>query len=93
MKRKLSVFVSVIFLLVAAVFSLPQSCYAMAKNAEVQVEYLRHRIYARRFIDNYNIHVFQKAHEHAGLTFHRELPSPVLKVIRPKIIFVVTVTR
>ena len=71
MKRKLSVFVSVIFLLVAAVFSLQQSCYAMAKNAEVQVEYLRHRIYARRFIDNYNIHVFQKAHEHAGFTFHR----------------------
>ena len=71
MKRKLSVFVSVIFLLVAAVFYLPQSCCAMAKNAEVQVEYLRHRIYARRFIDNYNIHVFQKAHEHAGLTFHR----------------------
>ena len=43
----------------------------MAKNAEVQVEYLRHHLYARRFIDNYNIHVFQKAHEHAGLTFHR----------------------
>ena len=71
MKCKLFVFVSVIFLLFAAVFSLPQGCYAMAKNAEVQVEYLRHRIYARRFIDNYNIHVFQKAHEHAGLTFHR----------------------
>ena len=71
MKRKLSVFVSVIFLLLAAVFSLPQGCCAMAKNAEVQVEYLRHRVYARRFIDNYNIHVFQKAHEHAGLTFHR----------------------
>ena len=71
MKRRLSVFVSIVFLLVAVVFSLQQSCYAMAKNAEVQVEYLRHRIYARRFIDNYNIHVFQKAHEHAGLTFHR----------------------
>ena len=71
MKCKLFVFVSVIFLLFAAVFSLPQVCCAMAKNAEVQVEYLRHRIYARRFIDNYNIHVFQKAHEHAGLTFHR----------------------
>ena len=52
MKRELSVFVSVIFLLVAAVFSLPQGCYAMAKNAEVQVEYLRHHLYARRFIDN-----------------------------------------
>lgn len=50
---------------------LPQGCHAMAKNAEIQVEYLRHRIYTRRFIDNYNIHVFQKAHEHAGLTFHR----------------------
>ena len=37
MKRRLSVFVSVIFLLVAAVFSLPQGCGAMAKNAEVQV--------------------------------------------------------
>ena len=71
MKRKLSVFVSIIFLLVAVVFSLQQSCYAMAKNAEVQVEYLRHHLYARRYIDNYNIHVFQKAHEHAGLTFHR----------------------
>ena len=71
MKRKLSVFVSIIFLLVAVVFSLQQSCHAMAKNAEVQVEYLRHHLYARRFIDNYNIHVFQKAHEHAGLTFHR----------------------
>ena len=71
MKRKLSVLVSVIFLLFAAVFSLPQGCCAMAKNAEVQVEYLRHRNFARRFIDNYTIHVFQKAHEHAGLTFHR----------------------
>ena len=71
MKRKLSVFVSIIFLLVAVVFSLQQSCYAMAKNAEVQVEYLRHHLYARRFIDNYNIYVVQKAHEHAGLTFHR----------------------
>ena len=61
MKRKLSVFVSIIFLLVAVVFSLQQSCYAMAKNAEVQVEYLRHRIYARRFIDNYNIHVAHRS--------------------------------
>ena len=71
MKLKLSVFVPVIFLLFVAVFSLPQGCHAMAKNAEIQVEYLRHRIFAKRFIDNYNIHVFQKAHEHAGLTFHR----------------------
>ena len=44
MKRKLSVFVSIIFLLVAVVFSLQQSCYAMSKNAEVQVEYLRHHL-------------------------------------------------
>jgi hypothetical protein len=51
----------------------------MAKNAEFQMEYLRHRIYTRRFIDNYNIHVFQKAHEHAGLTFHRGIT-----VTRPK---------
>ena len=57
MKRKLSVFVSVLFLLVAAVFSLQQSCYAMAKNAEVQVEYLRHHLFDKRYIDNYNIHV------------------------------------
>ena len=61
MKRRLSVFVSVFFLLFATVFSLPQGCYAMAKNAEVQVEYLRHRIYARRFIDNYNIHVASRS--------------------------------
>ncbi len=52
----------------------PQTvCQAKANNVEIQAEYLMHRIYARRFIDNYNIHVFQKAHEHAGLTFHRGL--------------------
>lgn len=70
-KPKLSVFVSVLLLLFAVAFSLPSGCHAMAKNVEIQVEYLRHHVYARRFIDNYNIHVFQKAHEHAGLTFHR----------------------
>ena len=71
MKLKLSVCVSVLFLLFVTVFSLPQDCHAMAKNAELQVEYLRHHVFSKRFIDNYNVHVFQKAHEHAGLTFHR----------------------
>ena len=33
-------------------------CQAKAGNVEIQAEYLRHRIYARRFIDNYNVHVF-----------------------------------
>ena len=61
MKRKLSVFVSVLFLLVAVVFSLPQGCCVMEKNAVFQVKYLRHRIYARRFIDNYNIHVAHRS--------------------------------
>ncbi|MBR2182821.1 MAG: acyloxyacyl hydrolase [Acidaminococcaceae bacterium] len=48
-------------------------CHAKAANTEVQADYLMHRIYARRFIDNYNLHIFQKVHEHAGLTFHRGL--------------------
>ena len=48
-------------------------CLAKASNVEIQAEYLRHHQFGRRFIDDYNVHVFQKAHEHAGLTFHRGL--------------------
>jgi len=48
-------------------------CQAKASNVEIQAEYLRHHQFDRRFIDDYNVHVFQKAHEHAGLTFHRGL--------------------
>lgn len=52
----------------------PQTvCHAKSSNVEIQAEYLSHHKFARRFIDNYNVHVFQKAHEHAGLTFHRGL--------------------
>ncbi|MBQ9697131.1 MAG: acyloxyacyl hydrolase [Acidaminococcaceae bacterium] len=54
-----------------ATFCLQAACHAMAKNAEIHVEYLQHRMFDDRFINNYNIHLFQKAHEHAGLTFHR----------------------
>lgn len=49
------------------------ACYAAPKNVEIQTEYLRHRFFKDRYIDNYNIHIFQKVHEHAGLTFHRGL--------------------
>ena len=76
MKLKLTVFVSVIILLIAAVFSLSPNCCAMAKNAEIQVEYLRHHRFSDRYINDYTIHVFQKAHEHAGLTFHRGITLP-----------------
>ncbi len=44
---------------------------AMAGNVEVQTEYLQHRAFPDRHIDDVNIHVFQKAHEQAGFTFHR----------------------
>ena len=32
---------------------------------------MRHHRFSDRYINDYTIHVFQKAHEHAGLTFHR----------------------
>lgn len=44
---------------------------AMAGNVEIQTEYLQHRAFSDRHIDDVNIHVFQKAHEQAGFTFHR----------------------
>ena len=66
-------FAAVLFSFLLITVLSPTACQAKAENAEFQVEFLKHRIYARRFIDNYNVHVFQKAHEHAGLTFHRGL--------------------
>ena len=54
-------------------FAIQTACQVMAKNVEVQAEYLQHRMFDDRFINNYNLHLFQKAHEHAGLTFHRGL--------------------
>ena len=72
----------------------PQTvCQAKANNVEIQTEYLMHRIYARRFIDNYNVHIFQKAHEHAGLTFHRGLTFTRPTAIPRRMISAVTVTR
>lgn len=50
-----------------------ETASAMAQNVEIQAEYLQHRFFDDRFINNYNIHIFQKAHEQAGLTFHRGL--------------------
>lgn len=50
-----------------------ETASAMSQNVEIQAEYLQHRFFDDRFINNYNIHIFQKAHEQAGLTFHRGL--------------------
>ncbi|MBQ7416638.1 MAG: hypothetical protein IJV18_00870, partial [Acidaminococcaceae bacterium] len=49
-------------------FAIQTECQAMSKNVEVQAEYVQHRMFDDRFINNYNLHHFQKAHEHAGLT-------------------------
>lgn len=46
---------------------------ASANNLEIQTEYLQHRMFDDRFINNYNVHLFQKAADHAGFTFHRGL--------------------
>jgi len=73
MKLKFSVFTASALLLTLSVLTIHSVCQAMAKNVEIQAEYLQHRVFADRFIDNYNLHIFQKAHEHAGLTFHRGL--------------------
>lgn len=60
----------------AAVFSLSMGSQTMglaASNLELQTEYLQHRFFGKRYIDDYNVHVFQKAHEQGGVTIHRGL--------------------
>ncbi|MBM6985278.1 MAG: acyloxyacyl hydrolase [Acidaminococcaceae bacterium] len=51
----------------------PAPAYAMAGNVEVQMEYGAHRCFSERHIDDYNISLFQKAHEHGSFSWHRGL--------------------
>ena len=41
------------------------------KNWELQLEYLKGNISSERRIDNYNVHLYQKSHEHRALSFYR----------------------
>jgi hypothetical protein len=41
------------------------------KNWEIQLEYLRGNLSSERNIDNYNVHVLQKMHQHRALSFYR----------------------
>ena len=41
------------------------------KNWEIQLEYLRGNLSDERNIDNYNVHVLQKMHQHRALSFYR----------------------
>ena len=41
------------------------------KNWELQLEYLKGNISSSRRIDNYNVHVLQKMHQHRALSFYR----------------------
>jgi len=41
------------------------------KNWELQLEYLKGNLKGDRHVDNYNVHVLQKMHEHRALSFYR----------------------
>lgn len=41
------------------------------RNWEIQLEYLRGNLSSERNIDNYNVHVLQKMHQHRALSFYR----------------------
>lgn len=41
------------------------------KNWELQLEYLKGNVSSERRIDNYNVHVLQKMHQHRALSFYR----------------------
>lgn len=41
------------------------------KNWEIQLEFLKGNVSSERRIDNYNVHVLQKMHQHRALSFYR----------------------
>ena len=41
------------------------------KNWELQLEFLKGNVSSERRIDNYNVHVLQKMHQHRALSFYR----------------------
>ncbi|MGI6262944.1 MAG: acyloxyacyl hydrolase [Succiniclasticum sp.] len=62
-----------VLLLTGAAAALPAPAYAKADNVEIQVEYGAHRFFEERHIDDYNISLFQEAHRHGSLSWHRGL--------------------
>ncbi len=47
------------------------------KATEVQIEYLDHRFFDRRYVDNYNIHVYEKVKDIHALSLYRGLTFSV----------------
>ncbi len=55
------------------IFSSAEANSDTKKNWEIQLDYLQGRLHGDRQVDNYNVHVLQKMHEHRALTFSRGL--------------------
>lgn len=55
------------------IFSTAEANSDTKKNWEIQLDYLQGRLHGDRQVDNYNVHVLQKMHEHRALTFYRGL--------------------
>lgn len=55
------------------IFSTAEANSDTKKNWEIQLDYLQGRLHGDRHVDNYNVHVLQKMHEHRALTFYRGL--------------------
>lgn len=57
--------------LICGNFSVVNADSDTKKNWELQLEYLEGNLSGDRQVDNYNVHVLQKMHEHRALTFYR----------------------